>query len=126
MVKVSFDGVVFTCHRCWQRINTAERVQPAIGAANEDDDIPVPPAIPDIQRNLARASNTASHCIFNNCSNQSRLRIPNSIKAHMLSYYNFYIPTSARVCSEHITAQDWDQLLNGNVSMILIKTIYWI
>lgn len=44
----------------------------------------------------------------------------------MLSYYNFYIPTSARVCSEHIStstsistrtiAQDWDQLLNGNVS----------
>ncbi|RVE40532.1 hypothetical protein evm_014818 [Chilo suppressalis] len=51
-----FDEVVFTCHRCWQRINTAGR---AIGAINEDDDITVPPAMPDIQRNLARPSNTA-------------------------------------------------------------------
>lgn len=90
MVKVSFDGVVFTCHRCWQRINTAERVQPAIGAANEDDDIPVPPAIPDIQRNLARASNTASHCIFNNCSNQSQ-------SALKLTCYHIIISTYLQV-----------------------------
>lgn len=120
--QVSFDQVLFTCHRCWQRINTAERAQQAVGAVeidhivNEDDNIPVPLAIPVNQRNLARASNTASHCIFRDCLNESRLRIPNSRKAHMLSYYNFYIPPSARVCNEHIMTHDWDQLLSGNVS----------
>ncbi|RVE48129.1 hypothetical protein evm_007189 [Chilo suppressalis] len=41
------------------------------------------------------------HLIQRDCLNMSRIRIPNSIKAHMLFYYNFYIPTSARVCNEH-------------------------
>lgn len=120
---MSIDQVVFVCHRCWQRINTAERAQPAIEAVetidnteNEDAVVPVPVAMPDTQRNLARASNTASHCIFRDCSNESRLRIPNSIKVHMLSYYNFYIPPSARVCNEHMIVHTWDQLLTGNVS----------
>lgn len=62
------------------------------------------------------ARKSIKYSIFRGCLHETRLRIPNSIKVHMLTSYNFYIPPSARVCNEHMTAQDWNQLLNEDVS----------
>ena len=100
-------------------MNTAERTHRSTGTVElvEDANMIVDevPAIPNLPQ-LARAANSASRCIFRGCLNETRLRIPNSRKVHMLSYYNFYIPQSARVCNEHLMNQDWTTLVNDNVS----------
>lgn len=49
-----------------------------------------------------RAANTSRRCMFDDCHRTQLRHVPNSIKVHLLSYFNFYIPNRARICHEHL------------------------
>lgn len=60
-----------------------------------------------------RAPNTSNACIYYECGNESRCRIPASIKLELLVHSNYYIPLNARVCQEHLELNQWDQLIDA-------------
>lgn len=57
-----------------------------------------------------RAPSTPRHCLFNNCDNNTRFRIPESIKVHILCEFKLFIPDAARVCREHLEGNGWAEL----------------
>lgn len=59
---------------------------------------------------LLRAANTSRHCMINNCRNIQLTQMPISIKVYLLSYFNIYIPESARICESHLQNMSVEQL----------------
>lgn len=59
-----------------------------------------------------RAPNRTDRCIFNNCHNETRCRIPRTIVIHMLCEHRLYIPGGARTCREHLESNEWNELSN--------------
>lgn len=123
-----FNDTQSACHRCWQRIGVAAAAAAAAALAAEnaeelnDPDIhnvqePVPDAHYFFAPEHLRAPNVAYRCVFNNCSNIERNRIPNMIKIYVLRTQRLYIPVDARVCREHLEGNMWHNLLEHcNVS----------
>lgn len=123
-----FDGTHSVCHRCWQSAENGERrhSNPAVPeevpeaapeaapeVAPEAAPEPAPDAVPQAQfevEDYTRAPNTSRHCIFNHCQNTTRHRIPTTIKTHIFCEYKLYIPNSARVCTEHLESNAWNEL----------------
>lgn len=94
----------FLCHRCWQRTRNAIAL-PVHKKRNIQQ-----PAASLLVPNYRRTPNSANRCIFNNCQSQSRCRIPEVIKVHLLQNHKLYVPDSARVCQEHLIGNVWDDL----------------
>lgn len=106
------------CHRCWQQ---------AINVIRRNEEIPTQETDPPLNtaqmrqtihvQEYARAPNRTDRCIFNNCHNQTRCRIPRTIVIHMLCEHHLYIPGGARTCREHLESNEWNELSNHcNVS----------
>lgn len=129
---MAFDYQHRICHRCWQRAITEHRIPiPAANAVVEDihDPIPAVEAVADhihdpvaaveadvVQaqelfiEEYVRAPNTSRVCIYRDCINENRHRIPEVIKVHIFSTSKIYIPQNARMCLEHLNYNTWDQL----------------
>ncbi|XP_049880296.1 uncharacterized protein LOC126376792 [Pectinophora gossypiella] len=93
--NVPFNGTRAICHACWHRIDSD---------VNQNQPGPQPAALAALVNppGIMRAANTSRRCMFNDC-NRTQLRpVPNSIKVHLLSYFNFYIPNRARICDHHL------------------------
>lgn len=97
LLQILFDGTRAICHPCWHMIhnivNRPTSPAPPV-AAHVLGSINVP--------GLSRAANTSRHCMFDNCSRGQLRQVPNSVKVHLLSYYQLYIPSLARICHEHL------------------------
>lgn len=110
MLQVAFDGTRSICHACWHTINTALN-QP-----------PVPPPAPaDIRvPGTTRAANTARRCMIDSCNSTELRHVPNTIKVHLLSYYQFLVPRHARICQEHLVhthVEDIPQNVQAQLSL---------
>lgn len=103
--QIVFDGSRSICHPCWQRIEYALR-QPSTPEA--------PPQSFSLT-GFTRAANTSRRCLFDNCTSTQLRQVPDSIKAHLLSYYSFYIPELARVCRFHLMNSSFEDF-SVNVS----------
>ncbi|XP_045510487.1 uncharacterized protein LOC123705641 [Colias croceus] len=115
VIHVEFNNVYSTCHRCWQRLTNDV---PRIEEVHPNEAVQPNAAIQPQERTLEvddfmRAPNRADRCIFNNCHNETRLRIPMSIKIHMLCEHNLYIPGEARACRQHLESNNWNDLINN-------------
>ncbi|KAJ8710627.1 hypothetical protein PYW08_009142 [Mythimna loreyi] len=109
VLEVVFDNTRSICHRCWQRAANAIRppVEAVVLEAPEENEQNVHVLhVPEYMR----APNNHRYCIFNNCANNTRHRIPNAIKVHIFCVYKLYIPDGARVCREHLEGNNWDEL----------------
>lgn len=86
----------------------AAEEQPAVEDQPAMEDQPAlenQPALDDVTFPLpgyCRAPNTSNACMLYNCTNNTRLRVPNSSKVQLLLNNNYYIPPYARVCQEHL------------------------
>lgn len=129
--QVVFNNTQNICHRCWQRIGVlAVAAAPAPDEQNvEEEQVQEPmvqnapvlenaPMIENVQDlpyfyspEHVRAPNAANRCVFNNCFNVERNRIPNTIKIYTLHTQRLYIPVEARACREHLEGNMWDNLL---------------
>ena len=99
------------CHRCWLIVESAVRSPPPLLPPQEANDEPQAQTANIIHvPEYSRAPNTARHCIFLNCRNDTRHRIPEVIKIHTFCEHKLYIPDSARVCQEHLLSNVWDEL----------------
>lgn len=63
-----------------------------------------------------RASNTARRCIFRNCRMSLAHNVPLYARFYMLHGHNFYIPQLARVCNTHFTNNEWEDLLDDEIT----------
>lgn len=95
-----FDSTRSLCHRCWQRTERDHR--PAQQAAQAPGTLH--------SQEYTRAPNTSVHCIYNNCANITRNRIPNAIRINVFCESKLFIPDSARVCTEHLQNNEWSNL----------------
>jgi hypothetical protein len=58
-----------------------------------------------------RGPNSSSQCIFNDCQNVERQRIPDMIRVMVLRTQRLFIPEHARACTEHLQSYEWPSLL---------------
>lgn len=99
------------CHRCWQRVESVIRPpRPRLPLQEVNDEPQAENATAIYVPEYSRAPNTTRHCIFNNCRNINRYRIPEVIKIYTFCEHKLYIPFSARVCQEHLEGNIWDEL----------------
>lgn len=102
----------FICRPCWQRTERRyrRRIRDVEEQVGQEDNQPVNtnpiPTSLDLP-GLLRAPNTSNSCLFQHCVNESRRRIPEN----MLCRYSYFVPESARVCSEHLEQNLWHLLL---------------
>ncbi|RVE47698.1 hypothetical protein evm_007687 [Chilo suppressalis] len=108
LVEVVFDNTRRVCHRCWQRAENAIRPPPPVQEVHEE---PQQQTVEVIHvPEYSRAPNTPRHCIFNNCRNTTRHRIPEVVKIQTFCSYRLYIPDGARVYQEHLQNDNWAEL----------------
>ncbi|CAH2097765.1 unnamed protein product [Euphydryas editha] len=111
VLEVVFDNTRSLCHRCWQR---AENLKKAAIRPPPVQEVPEEPQQHNVDAihvpEYSRAPNTPRHCIFHNCQNTTRQRIPELVKIHKFYEYRLYIPDGARVCQEHLQNNNWAEL----------------
>lgn len=61
----------------------------------------------------SRCATASNRCIFPDCRNGTRCRIPPGIKKYLLIHHFFYVPEHARVCQEHLRGNEWEELLDS-------------
>ncbi|KAF9823579.1 hypothetical protein SFRURICE_011885 [Spodoptera frugiperda] len=130
------------CHACWMSckraairidhaddargVYTTEEVEVETGDSepftaepvHENLDVPSEVASSEIMmENYRRAANTASHCLFPQCSNINLHNLSDSFRATILSTYKYYIPVHSRVCSEHRLSNQWSNLFDSSNSI---------
>lgn len=79
-----------------------------------------------MMENYRRAANTASHCLFPQCSNINLHNLSDSFRATILSTYKYYIPVHSRVCSEHRLSNQWSDLFDSSNSIRTSGTCFFI
>lgn len=118
------------CHRCWQRAINAIRRDEVIPPQVDEQPQEEQPQEEQVQeeqqprerqsihvQEYMKAPNRADRCIFNNCHNLTRCRIPRTVIIHMLCEHHLYIPGEARACREHLEGNEWNELIDHcNVS----------
>lgn len=62
---------------------------------------------------LVRAYENINSCIFIGCPNTDLLLIPNMVRVRMLCDLNFFIPGNTRVCADHLSADNWEDLMEA-------------
>lgn len=62
---------------------------------------------------VSRPPNTSNSCVVLGCTSGTRHRIPKSMKIRLLRDFNYYVPSAARVCEEHLILNDFDILLSA-------------
>ncbi|CAH1639238.1 unnamed protein product [Spodoptera littoralis] len=67
--------------------------------------------------NMRRAADTPRHCIFHECRNIERHTIPQKVRYRVLQQFQYYIPNSARICTEHLQEADFQNLYSAEYSM---------
>lgn len=60
-----------------------------------------------------RSPNTSNSCLVYGCRNNTRHRIPKSLKVQLLLNNNYYISPYTRVCREHLEDNDWDVIFTA-------------
>ncbi|XP_072936633.1 uncharacterized protein [Epargyreus clarus] len=69
-----------------------------------------------ILNNYKRAANTASHCIFPECTSNSLHRVSDSLRFQILIDHKFYVPRHARICDNHVRSNLWGTLYESQNS----------
>lgn len=99
-------------------IEAGDSEQITVEPANETLEVPSEVGFSNITlENYRRAANTASHCLFPECSNINLHNMADSFRATILSTYKYYIPVHSRVCTEHRLSNEWSNLYDSSTSM---------
>ncbi|XP_028169958.1 uncharacterized protein LOC114359681 isoform X2 [Ostrinia furnacalis] len=96
------------CHKCFQRAEAAYKKE-----TTKPEPKPDPPdmvMLPDIKR----APDTHAKCIFPKCTAKFMKSVPLNIRVKLFIYHSFYVPKDCRICSDHLKAELWSELVEGN------------
>ncbi|KAH9635150.1 hypothetical protein HF086_009490 [Spodoptera exigua] len=100
---------------------SAEQILPATFTDDtaEDDEVSLHITSPPLQvtsaeqitlPTLRRAADTARRCLFLECNDSEKRRVPDGLRKQIIKDFNFYIPRNARSCTFHLGANLFHEL----------------
>ncbi|XP_028174292.1 uncharacterized protein LOC114362910 [Ostrinia furnacalis] len=103
------------CYACWVAARRSVRKEEdnekreIAGAA-----IDIPSGSCTILPNYRRTANSSNSCFVRNCNNAERFTVPLCLRLRLLKSYKLYVTDNARVCQEHLSADNWDFIDDHN------------
>ncbi|XP_049887032.1 uncharacterized protein LOC126381621 [Pectinophora gossypiella] len=106
--EMAQNDVQYMCYRCWVAAN---RRQARYEQENNEEAAIVPEESHEISvPSYKRVANTSRRCMYSGCQHIDLHRVSFFLKVHLLVEHRVYIPQSARICSNHISANEWSSL----------------
>lgn len=109
---MTFSEVQYMCYRCW----VAGRRQQARFEEeqnNQEEQASSEQLHPTSVPTYKRVANTARHCLFRGCVNGQLHRVSRYLKVLLLVENSVYVPEMARICTDHISSNDWSSLYDN-------------
>lgn len=131
-LQVTFNNEKYLCHICWTRARRGRLSLPPVEAipAEEISAVEEVPAEIEADDNQSqslneeqnvtfrlpgycRSPNPSNSCLVHGSRNDTRHRIPKSIRVQLLINHNYYVAPFSRACQELLEDNTWDVFLTA-------------
>ncbi|CAG4909158.1 unnamed protein product [Colias eurytheme] len=111
------NKATYLCHSCWVRADRAAShlssntttSNPTTSNNTSEQDVTSTSSSETITLpNYIRPVETESHCFLKGCERKERNRVPVSVRKHLLTKYNYYVPKNNRLCDFHSNTETLD------------------
>lgn len=73
---------------------------------------------------LRRAADTARRCLFLECNDSEKRRVPDGLRKHVIKDFNFFIPRNARICDFHFGSNLFHELYAAENAMSIFSAAH--